>query len=208
MKKIKEYYSLPLHIMFRPFDGFYQLRYENRGKISVAVINVLLVWLSVSFMNQYSSITVVLYHPNSHNSLRDGITLIGVLLLWCLGNWSVTSLTNGEGRFKDIFLANCYAMTPIIFVFVPVSIVSNFLVDTEAAFYFMFISVAVFWFAFLVYAGMVTIHNYTAGKALLTVFLTIIAMLIIVFLITLLVVLLQQMIGYVIGIYTEITFRR
>ena len=208
MRRIKEYYSLPLHIMFRPFDGFYQLRYEGKGRLSVAIINVLLVWFSISFMNQYTSITATVTHPHAHNSLRDGIVVICVLLLWCVSNWAVTSLTNGEGRFKDIFLANCYAMTPIILFFVPASILSNFLTDTEAAFFFMIVSIAIFWFVMLAYAGMVTIHNYSAGRALLTVFLTIIAMLIIVFLLTLLAVLLQQMIGFAIGIYTEITFRR
>ena len=207
LKKIKEAYELPFYILKRPFDGFYRLRHDNEAKIWVAIINIILLWFSISFMNQYASITVATPHPLAHNSLRDGLTVIIILLLWCVSNWSVTSLTDGEGRFKDIFLANCYAMTPLILFIVPATLFTNLLADTEAAFYFMILTIAIIWFIFLLFVGMVVVHNYTAVRALLTVFLTFIALLIIVFLSMLLIALLQQMLGFAFNIYTEMSFR-
>jgi len=173
----------------------------------LAIINFLMVSLSLSVTAQYASITVIPRNPMTVNSLFDFISLVVAVLLFCTSNWAVTSLSDGEGRFKDIIMAVGYAMTPIVITFIPAAILSNFLTADEGAFYFMIINVAVFWFAVLVFAGLITVHNYTATKAIATVFLTFIALLIIVFLITLLFTLWQQLVIFVTSLYTEIAFR-
>jgi hypothetical protein len=116
-------------------------------------------------------------------------------------------LTDGEGRFKDIIMVVCYAMTPIVLTFIPAALFSNILTAEEGAFYFMIINLAIAWFAILVFAGLVTVHNYTATKAVATVLLTFVSLLIIVFLITLLFTLLQQLYIFLYSLYTEISFR-
>jgi hypothetical protein len=193
--------------MVRPFNGFYAMKYEKKGTLRLAIINFLMVSLSLSITAQYASITVIPRNPMTVNSLFDFISLVVAVLLFCTSNWAVTSLSDGEGRFKDIIMAVGYAMTPIVITFIPAAILSNFLTAEEGAFYFMIINVAVFWFAVLVFAGLVTVHNYTATKAIATVFLTFIALLIIVFLITLLFTLWQQLVIFVTSLYTEIAFR-
>jgi uncharacterized PurR-regulated membrane protein YhhQ (DUF165 family) len=119
----------------------------------------------------------------------------------------VTSLTNGEGRLKDIFMAVCYAMTPLILTIIPATILSNALSQEEAAFYYMIMTIGVIYFVFLVFCGLVVVHNYSASKAVLTVFLTFIALLVIVFLLTLLFTLWQQLYVFVYSIYIELMFR-
>jgi hypothetical protein len=207
MKTIKKYYSLPLFIMFHPFEGFYRMKFEKEGRMAVAIINFFLLWFSISFMRQYTSITAATPHPLSFNSLADGISIFAILVLWSASNWSVTSLMDGEGKFKEIFMGNCYAMMPLILVLAPAAALSNVFTDTESAFYFMLITGAVVWFIFLAYVGMVVVHDYTAGKALATVFLTFVALLIIVFLGTLIIAIIQQMYGFGRSIYTELAFR-
>ena len=200
-------YKLLFYILRHPFDGFYVMKFENKGTLWVAFINFMLLWLSVSFNNQYASILVDQRYPLSLNSLRDGSSLLGFLILWSAANWSVTSLAGGEGRFKDIIMANCYALTPIILTFIPATLLSNVMTGDETAFYFMLINIGLVWFLMLAFVGMVTVHNYTAGKAFATLFLTVIAMLIIVFLIGLLIILWQQMLTFAFGIYRELQFR-
>jgi len=207
VKKVLSYYALPMYIMVRPFNGFYAMKYEKKGTLRLAIINFLMVSLSLSVTAQYASITVIPRNPMTVNSLFDFISLVVAVLLFCTSNWAVTSLSDGEGRFKDIIMAVGYAMTPIVITFIPAAILSNFLTADEGAFYFMIINVAVFWFAVLVFAGLITVHNYTATKAIATVFLTFIALLIIVFLITLLFTLWQQLVIFVTSLYTEIAFR-
>ena len=207
MKQFWEKYKLTFYILRHPFDGFYVMKYEKKGSIGVALLNFVLLWISFSAMGQYSSLIVDQSHPLAQNSLLDGASIFIVLFLWSVANWSVTSLTDGEGKFKEIFMANCYALTPLILVLIPMTLVSNVLAEGEGAFYFLVISFAIMWFVFLAFCGMVMVHNFTAGKAIATIFFTFIALLIIVFLIALLFALWQQMITFFRSIYLELVFR-
>lgn len=33
--------------------------------------------------------------------------------LWVLANWCLTTLFDGEGTLKDVYIATCYALTPL-----------------------------------------------------------------------------------------------
>ena len=207
MKRVLGFYALPLRIMVRPFSGFYEMKYENKGTVRLALFNFLLVCISYSFSNQYASVLVNDRHPHALNSFMDFQMLTAALILFCVSNWSVTTLTDGEGRFKDVLMAVCYAMTPLILTMVPAAILSNFLSAEETGLYFLLMGTGMVYFIILVFAGLVTVHNYGAAKAVITVFLTFIAMLIIVFLLALMLTLWHQLVGFVMSVYTELTFR-
>jgi len=207
MRKLFGWYALPLKIMARPFAGFYAMKYEGKGVMWLALLNFFLVSVSFSFSNQYASILVNDSHPMALNSFADMIFLTAALLLFCIANWSVTSLTDGEGRFKDILMTVCYAMTPLLLTIAPAAALSNFLAAEETGIYFLILTLGMVYFVILVFVGLVTVHNYGAVKALLTVLLTFIAILIIVFLLTLLFTLWQQLWIFANSIYTELLFR-
>ena len=64
--------------------------------------------------------------------------LAGVILLYfilCVGNWSVTCLMEGEGRFKDILIAVGYALFPMLATTVAATAVSHLVAENEEAFY-------------------------------------------------------------------------
>ena len=206
-KRAFSFYALPLYIMVKPFDGFYAMKFENKGTLKIAILNFFFVLVSYAINDQYASLVVNQQNPLTLNSLNNWLMLAGALILFCVSNWSVTSITNGEGRFKDIIMAVCYAMTPLVLTIVPATIISRMISADEAGFYFMILGIGVIYFVFLVFAGLVVVHNYGAGKALLTVFLTFVALLVIVFLITLLLTLWQQLWVFGYSIYTELMFR-
>jgi len=207
IKKAFRFYALPMYIMVKPFDGFYDMKYQNQGTLKLAFLNFFLVLISYAINDQYAHIVVNPQNPLTLNSLMNWVMLTGALILFCVSNWSVTSLTDGEGKLKDIFMAVCYAMTPLVLTIVPATIISNFFSAEEAGFYYMLMSVGVIYFVFLVFAGLVVVHNYAPSKAVLTVVLTFVALLIIVFLLTLLLSLWQQLWVFAYSIYTELMFR-
>ena len=205
--KMFEFCKLPLTIMVKPFSGFYAMKFEQKGTLKVALFIFFLVLISYAFANQYASILVDETHPLMRNSITGILFRIAMLLLFCAANWSVTSLTDGEGRFKDIIMAVCYAMTPLVLTIAPAAIMSNFLAAEETGLFTLLMGAGMFYFILLVFVGLVTVHNYGAIKALLTVLLTFVAILVIVFLLTLLFTLWQQLFNFVYSVYIEITFR-
>jgi hypothetical protein len=207
LKKALRFYALPMYILIRPFQGFYNMKFNKEGRLWLALLNFFVVCVSFAFSMQYTSQLVMPRDNSSMNSFGQFVTLSAMLILFCIANWSVTSLTDGEGKLKEIIMANCYAMTPIILLFIPATLLSNILADGEAPFYVMIMNVAVFCFVLYAYVGMVTVHNFSAGKALATLVLTVLALLIIAFLMGLLLTLWQQLFTFVYSLYTEIIFR-
>ena len=208
VRRVFAFYSLPLYILTHPIKGFYEMKFESRGSLKIALLNFVLMSISFSFLNQYTSILVTPRHPMVLNSIRDFISLSMVLVLFCASNWAVTSITDGEGKFKEILMTVCYAMTPLVLILIPATLFSNILTMQEVGFHALIISVAVAWFVMVVFVGLIVIQNYSVVKALITLVLTLIALLVIVFLITLLFTLIEQVSVFVGSLYREVSLRR
>lgn len=202
-----DWIAFPLHILVHPYDGFWDLKYENRGKLRVAMAILLLMVVSTSLMNQYAGFLVNFNDPRHLNTLNDLMFTLLPFFLFCVANWSVTTLMEGEGRFREIVIATAYALLPMILVNLPLTFISRFMTNEETAFYWMLNSFAALWFLYLLFVGNMTIHQYTAGKAAITLVLTVIAMGIIVFLGALALTISMDMYWFVYDIYRELLFR-
>ena len=197
----------PLYVITHPFDGFYDMKHEGKGRVWVAIFNLLFFWVSYSINRQYAGFVVNQVNPNSLNTIIDLVAVASMFLLFTVANWSVTSLMEGEGKYKDIVMATSYALTPMNLFLIPAAIVGNYVAQNEEAFYFMLTWIPLVWFLLLLFVGIMTVHGYSMLKTVGTVMMTILSMLIIIFLLLLMTTLLQQVIMFIKSIYTELIFR-
>lgn len=204
---LKKYFKSPLYTIFHPVNGFYEMKYEKKGKTSLIFVNLILFWISYSFQKQYTGFIINENFPRSFNSLMDLTSILVIFLLWCVGNWSITTLMEGEGKFKEIAMAAAYALTPMILVFIPATLISNLLTEAEKEFYYIAIAVSQVWFVILLLVGTMSIHDYTVAKTVKTIILTFISILIILFLVMLMGSLISQVITFGTSVYTEIIYR-
>lgn len=203
----QDFIHFPLQVIFKPFDSFWDLKYDNKGKLKVVAVIVILTILSFTLQNKYAGFLVNYSDPRTLNSLMDIVTVVFPFLLWCVANWSITTLMGGEGKFTEIVMATGYSLTPIVIVYIPMTFVSRFMAEEETAFYYLLLSIASIWFVWLVFIGIMTVHQYTVLKTIVTIFLTIIVMGIIVFLGALVLSMLQQIYEFIYNVYREILFR-
>jgi hypothetical protein len=203
LKDIK--YSL--HVAFHPFDGFWDLKYESKGKLRVALAILLGVTVMMILKRQYSGYVVNFNYPLDLNSINELKYIVFPFLLWCIANWSLTTLMDGEGKFKEIVIATGYAMLPLILLYLPNLLLSNVITLREASFYYLLESVATLWFVWLMFIGTMTVHQYTVMKTIMTMLLTIVVMGVIIFLGLLFFSLIQQIVGFVYTIYQELSLR-
>lgn len=208
LKKYAWYRGLKygFHIMTHPFDGFWDMVYEKRGNMISAMI---LYGLFILTNILDASFSGFLFKP-----LNDKFNILAVIAasvvpaaLWCLSNWSVTTLFNGDGKFSTIVMAVGYVLLPYILVKIPVIVLSNVATLEESALLNVIQWGAIVWCAFLMFAGMLTIHDYTPKQTVGTMALTVIGMAAIVFLAVLLVNLVQQLVVFLIGLYYEVVIR-
>ena len=203
----KEKLLYPFYVLSHPVDGYYEIRHRDKGSVPIAFLIVFLFAFSYVVNQLTASFIVSDVNPREVNSLSVIFGIFIIFLLFCVANWSITCLMEGEGRFKDIIIAVGYALVPCVLTYIPATIVSQFVAENEVSFYGMIIGIGVAYAVLLALAGIMTVHNYTLGKTLITVFLTFVAMLIIIFLIMLFYSLIQQLVMFISSIYTELIFR-
>ncbi len=203
----KEKWAHLLYTVTHPSDGYYWIRHKEKGSVGIAVLLVLLFGLCFSMNRLLASFVVSDINVRSVNLLPElgGVVLMYVLL--CVGNWSITCLMDGEGRFKDICIAIGYAMLPMIVTYILATIVSQFLADGEQAFYTIIMGIGIAYTLIMALTGIMQVHNYTLGKTLLTLLLTLVAVFIIIFLALLLTNFVGQVVAFFQSIYTELIFR-
>ena len=68
----------------------------------------------------------------------------------------------------------CYALVPYIIIQLPMILISNMLTYEEGSLYSVMISFSVIWSVFLVFVGLMEIHDYGPGKTFIFVIVTIV----------------------------------
>ncbi|MFP4660888.1 MAG: YIP1 family protein [Halanaerobiales bacterium] len=210
LKKIKNLMAelrYSLHLVFHPFDGFWDLKHEKRGSVTASIIILILVCFTYVFMRQYTGFVFNPFDPTRLNIITEFISVIIPFMLWCIVNWSLTTLVEGKGTFRDIFMTSSYALTPIILLNIPLTIFSNFITLEEGAFYYVLTVVALVWAAYLLFFGIMVTHRFEMKKNFFTILITIAGMVFIIFLSVLFFNLVEQVYTFVSEIYHEIVLR-
>ncbi len=190
----KEELLYSAHLIFHPFDGFWDLKHENRGSVRGALTFIGLT--IVSFCFKYAGINVF-------------FEIIGVMLpimLFVTANWCLTTLFEGEGSFKDIFVATGYAVAPLPFMTILSTALANVLTAEESGILTMINNIAYVWVGILLFFGVMITHDYQLGKNILTIIGTIVGMIVIVFLVALFATLIGKIISFISNIITELSF--
>ena len=196
-----------LHVITHPFDGFWDLIHEKKGTLAAAhtfLILFLVVRVMKLIMTSFQFINAPIQHINI---FEEAASLALPFLVLCVANWAMTTLFEGKGRFRDIYMAMCYALVPYILIQLPMVIISNGLTFEEGSIFSIMLSVSVIWCCFLVFIGLMQVHDYGPGKTLIFVFATIFGALVILFLILVFFSLLSDALGYFVSLYREISFR-
>ena len=194
------------YVIFHPFDGFYDLKHEHRGSVRASIVFLVLAMLTMFYQSVGQG--YVMNPTGDISSLFSQVIIVLLLVvLFVLGNWCLTTLFEGEGSAKDIFIASCYSLLPLTLLNIPATIVSNWVTTDEAGIVSMVSTLAVIWVAILLFFGVMVTHDYSLGKNFITVIGTIVAMIFIIFLVLLFGMLLAKLIGLVSNIITELQYR-
>ncbi len=203
----KEKWKYLWYTVTHPSEGYYWIRHQEKGSVAIAVLLVIAFGLCFSLNRIYASFVVNDVNPRYVNSVSELSGVLLMFLMLCVGNWSITCLMNGEGRFKDIVIALGYAMLPMILTFILGTLISQVVAENEEAFYTIIMGVGIAYTAILMLVGIMQVHNYTLGKTLITLFLTLLAVIIIIFLLLLVSNFIMQVVTFIESIYTELILR-
>ena len=117
----REWIRFPLNLMVHPFEGYWDLKYDRNRKFTLIISFCVLFLVAVTNIlgSQYSGFLVHVYNPESMNSVMEIVYVIVPILFWCVANWSLTTLMDGEGKFVEIFTSTCFALLPLVIIQFP-----------------------------------------------------------------------------------------
>lgn len=203
--KLLESVDHAFYCMMHPFKGFHELKYEHMGSMSGAV-TILILYIISAVVS--STLTGFLYGGGSKvNPLTVIATVCLPVLLFVVANWCITTLMEGEGSMRDIFIAVCYALMPMVIGRVILMALSNFLTLEESSVYNVVSYGLTIYTVFLLLVGNMLAHGFTMSRTVAAAIVTAIAMAVIVFIGYLFFNLLFEVGDFISQIYREIVFR-
>ncbi len=195
------------YVIFHPFDGFWDLSHEKRGSLAAAHTFLglfLLTYVLRLMLTNFQFISAPIQYINIYEQCGS---LLLPFLVMCVANWGLSTLFDGKGRFRDIYMAMCYALVPYILIQLPLVLLSHLISFDEYAYYTVLASISVIWCAALAFIGLMEVHDYSAGKTVVFLIATVIGAMIILFLMLVFFSLLSDAVGYFVSLYREIVFR-
>ena len=199
--------KLPTYILCHPLKGFEEFKRYKKGKMSVALVFVVLTILVNILSFQYNGFLINKNNLKDLNSIEQIAYVAGAIIVVTVANWSVTTLFDGKGNMKEIFMMVCYCLYPFIWANGVGIILSNILTEDEMAVHTLVIGLGVVLLCYMFFFGIISIHEYGLVQCLLTILFTIVAALVVLFACLLFFDLFQRMYGFAYTLYREITLR-
>lgn len=164
----------PMH----PMNNYYEIRKNRQG--SVLGATVIYVVFFVLFM-AYQTSKGFVYQLQKVEDMDIGSIVIGFLLMLGLSiicNYLVTSINDGDGTFRQIYMIPAYGLLPAMISLLTVTVVSYGMTETEAFLLTIIMLIGVVWSAITIFVGLQTVHDYTFGETVKSVIITIVFMVI------------------------------
>lgn len=203
---IQNFTILP-RFLRHPVDTFYYVRRDKCGSVVTASILYAVAFVVFTADMYFRGFVFNNTLPEDRNVGILFLLFVGALGLWTIGNYMVSSISEGEGRFRDVYIATAYSLTPLI-LFMPFVILASYVVTINEAFLLEAATVAIWiWCALLACIGMKEIHNYTIREVVKTILITLFFMAVVVIVGSILYMFWDQLIEFLYSVGKEASYR-
>lgn len=190
-----------------PIDSFYELRWMD--KVSVVSATILYVILVVE------RIIGLVYTGFIFNDVDlMEISLVSEVLkfcipivLWIVSNYLISTINDGEGRFRDIYTGTAYALSPFIVLSIPIILLSNILTLNEGFLYSFSSNLVVTWCGVLLFLMVKEVHNLSVKETIKNILLTLFGMVIMILVAFVLYLVMGQLNDFIYSIVQEVRSR-
>ena len=200
-------WGLPIYTLFHPVDSFDQFK-DRKTESPIIATGIIILWFIIDTLSFFcTGFSFSINRVTDFNLLIEVFKTAGVFILFVAANWSMCTLLNGKGTFKEIYCAVAYSLIPYILSIGISAALSNVLTGSEGVFMSLITTVGLMWSIALIAFALITLHEYSFGKMLWSVILTFIAMAVIGFLMALFYTLMLQVWQFAKSIIEELKIR-
>lgn len=194
-------------IAFHPYNFFEGIQESGRIKWLQGITVMLLVYLARMISIIITGYTFQTREPYQISALHELIWILVPWFTFTLSNWAVSTILDGEGKFKEIFVGSAFALVPYIILIVPISLLSRWLSLDESGIYSFLTMFTLCWAGWLLLVGIKILHDFEIGKLIWIVLITIVGILIIWYVGILMFGLINQFYNFIADIIKELSMR-
>ena len=204
---ISEKCKLVFETLTHPVNSFSDIKYKKKGSVAIGIVIAVIYYFTTIISVTNGGFLFTSFDVYNFNALFTLARTAGLIILWSVVNWALCSLLEGKGRLNEVFCVTTYSITPLILYNVIFFVLSNILPLSVGVFLNGLNVVSLIYAAFLFVIGMITIHEYSFKKFILTSVLTVLGMILVVFIGFVMAILLQQFFNFFVTVYAEIAYR-
>lgn len=197
----------PFYVAKHPFEGFEDVRWKKAYNSKVALVIVLCFFI----VNVCQRLMTGFIFQTNFEKVFNVVPILSssviIFFIWVVGNWSLCTLFDGEGKMNEIMCVSAYALVPYIISQIIYIFASRVLTRQEGTILTLITYIGLVWSAVLIISAIKAVHQYSMPKTLLAIIFSVVAMVIIVLVLILLVSLFQQVVMFVYSIVTELMYR-
>ena len=170
--------GLMFTFMRHPRETVYEIKFKKRASLVGAIVLYVL-FVAIQILKIY--LTGYLFNTTkTADGLRTILLTTLPLLLLVVCNYYVSSVRDGEGKLKDIFISFIYALSPYIVLSLPLFLISNIVTYNEQAIYFLVVGLVYAWCGINIVLTIMELHDYSLWKALINILLTLVCFILII----------------------------
>ncbi len=189
-----------------PIDNYYNVRVGLTGSmLSATILYVLAFALLVLYQVARGFIFSV--DVSRYSLFYTGVYFFGILGLFLAGNFFISSINDGDGTFRQIYMGSAYALAPVFLILPPVILLSNFLSLDESFFVQAAMVFMLAWTLVTVYLMVMQIHDYSFKEGTASLLMTLFFMVVAILVGSLVFLLLKQVVVFVQDAVTEVVLR-
>lgn len=192
-------FRIPKH----PIDRYYNIRVHRNGSVlGATIIYALLFVLYMAYKTSKGFIyQFVAVEDMDINALVLGFFAILILFIIC--NYLVTSIKDGDGSLKQVYMIPAYGLIPVMVSMLTITIMSYYLTYNESFLLTLILYIGLIWTGVSIFLGFQTVHDYTTRETISSLIITIVFMIIFVILILIIIIMWEQLWGFLFGLGKE-----
>jgi DNA-binding beta-propeller fold protein YncE len=190
-----------------PIDGYYGIRFQKKTSILSASMIYLIAFAVYTINRYYSGYIFKTVEEGYYNLLYDLSFVGGTVLFLVICNYLVSTIREGEGSFKVVYMSVAYSLMPYIFIKPILTIFTHVLTLNEVVLLNLGDFIIRFWCLVLILLLISEIHNYSFSNVIKNVLITLATALVMGIILFVIYLMFNQLVDFVYSLVKEVMYR-
>jgi hypothetical protein len=181
--------KIPKH----PIDRYYDIRVKRKGTVLGATILYTMFFIAYMAYKTSKGFIYQLYDVEDLDINAIVIGFFAILILFIICNYLVTSIKDGDGSFKQVYMIPAYGSLPCLISLISITIMSHYLTNNEAFILTVILYIGIVWSVICIFLGFQTVHDYTMKETVVSMIITFVFMMIAAIMVLIVIIMWEQL---------------